>query len=33
MVISDTPEWIDYVKNQIEPLIELEKGKLCQDDK
>lgn len=30
--LNNNPKWIPFVKDILEPIIELEKGKLCQDD-
>ena len=30
--LRDNDEWFTYIQTCIEPIIELEKGKLCQND-
>jgi hypothetical protein len=30
--LSNNAEWQTYIKNHLDPILELEKGKLCQDD-
>lgn len=31
--LNENAEWISFVRNQIEPIAKLQKGKLCQDHK
>ena len=30
--LKENKDWISYVESTIQPLIDLEKGKLCQDE-
>ena len=30
--LNENQEWLSYVRSSIEPILDLEKGKLCQDD-
>ena len=31
IVIKENQDWHSYVKDKLEPIMQLEKGKLCQD--
>jgi len=30
--LNENQEWLSYVRSSIEPILELEKGKLCKDE-
>ena len=30
--LNENQEWLSYVRSSIEPILELEKGKLCQEE-